>query len=89
MLDPSDLRDGVRGPVSRASSEIGCGASFGYMQLDPRNSSLRTPTRAAASITFNWMRRLSERNSAGLLLFARMPPTFAAARTTYSGRLRS
>ena len=37
-------------------------------------------------MTLVWMARLSRMKSAGIESFARMPPTFAAASTTYCGR---
>src|SRR3954451_305115 len=55
------------------------------MQIDPRKSNLVTPRLAAASSTLTCMRRFSEMKSAGYVLFARMPPTLAAAITTVSG----
>src|SRR6185312_3315969 len=59
------------------------------MQDDPRNRSLLTPCRKAESITFAWIVRFSYRKSAGYVSLARMPPTFAAARKTNSGRCAS
>src|SRR5579871_2769496 len=56
------------------------------MQLEPRKSSLPTPARRAPSITLFWIARLSARNSAGRVSFARIPPTRAAARKIASGR---
>jgi hypothetical protein len=56
------------------------------MQDEPRNSSLRTPASRAARSTLFWIARFSARNSTGRESFARIPPTRAAARKTYSGR---
>ena len=51
------------------------------MQLEPRNTSLRTPRRWHASITWPWIARFSWMKSAGRSALARMPPTLAAAST--------
>jgi hypothetical protein len=56
------------------------------MQDEPRNSSRFTPARQASWMTLVWMARFSRMNSAGNVSLARIPPTFAAASTTYSGR---
>ena len=50
---------GSSGPLRSASSAIGCGASRGYMQDEPRNSSFSTPELKAAWITFASIIRLS------------------------------
>ncbi len=49
--------------------------------------SFSTPSRCAASMMLSSIARLSPRNSAGRLEFARMPPTRAAARNTTWGRV--
>ena len=55
------------------------------MQEDPRNSSFLQPFTQAAWITFISRIMLSYMKSAFAASFAAMPPTFAAARKTYSG----
>lgn len=56
------------------------------MHDEPRNSSLRQPLRHAALMTFISSIMLSYMKSARADELAMIPPTFAAARNTYSGR---
>ena len=57
------------------------------MQLEPRNRNRCTPDATALSRRLTWIRRLSEKKSAGRLALAAMPPTRAAASITTSGRV--
>ena len=49
------------------------------MQLEPKNRNRPTPLATALSNRLTWMRRLSEKKSAGRLALAAIPPTTAAA----------
>ena len=55
------------------------------MQDDPKNNNFLTPCFAALLITLVCIIRFSYMKSAGYSEFAPIPPTFAAARNTYSG----
>ena len=59
------------------------------MQLLPKNKSLFALFRQAASITFVCIFKFSSKKVAGLMEFAWIPPTFAAARITMLGLLFS
>src|SRR6185437_12019737 len=76
---------GSSAPVSKRSSVIGCGASRGNTQDDPRNISFFTFAEKAARITLRAMARFSARNSTGWTSLAWIPPTRAAARKIASG----
>tara|TARA_Y100001978_G_scaffold187375_1_gene187890 strand:- start:383 stop:586 length:204 start_codon:yes stop_codon:yes gene_type:complete len=55
------------------------------MQLLPKKSNLLTPNSHEVPIKLFWIIKFSKRNSVGLLKFAKMPPTFAAAIITTFG----
>ena len=53
----------------------------------PKNRSLSTPALRLPSMTLVWMARLWCKKSAGWVRLAWMPPTLAAAKYTWEGRV--
>ena len=53
----------------------------------PKKRSLSTPARRLPSMTLVWMARLSCKKSAGCAVLAWIPPTLAAAKYTWAGRV--
>ena len=85
--DPRDLRDRiclVRGLECSAEERLLANGLRREFRIDARASDEEQlgDLRHVRRLEYNWMARFSRMKSAGDVSFARMPPTFAAAKKT-------